>query len=571
VNEINMRLPDFILANVETILVEWEAFARSIWPEALNNPATDPATLRDHAAAILHSSAREMNSLQTVDQQVDKSKGEANETAAGVHVDMASEKHGLDRYDSGFELWAVISEYRALRASVIRLWRESKPEPNLRDLDDVTRFNECMDQSLTEAVRSYSEQVARDRETLLENEREARKEAEHANRAKDTFLATLSHELRTPLSAIVGWVSILRMNNCSELELAEGLDVIERSTKAQVQLIEDVLDVSRIVSGKLRLEISPCDLVELIKAGVDSVRPAAEAKGIRLDCQLDPAASQASCDPSRITQIVWNLLSNSMKFTGKGGCVRVTLNRDGSDLRICVSDDGLGINADLLPYVFDRFRQADSSSRRQYGGLGLGLSIVKNVVEMHGGTVEAQSAGEGHGSTFIIRLPIRAVIESDGNETVTAVATNKLGESKGVGVDAPSCVRLDGIRVLVVDDQPDARHMLLKVLEAMGAQVTLAASSAEALAALAESKAKNLGPDLLVSDVGMPDQDGYDLLREVRRLGHHATELPAIALTAFAHDGAGRDAAAAGFQVHLPKPVNTSDLTAVIASLAGHP
>jgi len=565
-----MRLTEFIVSHHESILIEWEAFARSIWPANLDSPAADPATLRDDAGAILQASAAEMNSTQTANQQCEKSKGEGDPTRAGVRMDRASEKHGSERYDSGFELWAVISEYRALRASVIRLWRESRPEPHPRDLDDVTRFNECMDQSLTEAVRSYTEEVARDRETLLENEREARRDAEDANRAKDMFLATLSHEMRTPLNAIVGWVGILRTGGGNPVNLTKGLDVIERNTKAQVQLIEEVFDVSRIVSGKFRLEISECDLVELIKAAIDSVRPAAEAKGITLDTQFDSAARQATCDPTRINQVVWNLLSNAMKFTDKGGNVRVALTRDGSDLRITVSDDGQGMSAELLPFVFDRYRQADNSSRRQHGGLGLGLSIVKYVAEMHGGTVEAQSEGEGIGSTFIVRLPIRAVVEND-EESESVVPNNDESAPKRKAQGVTSPVRLDGIRVLVVDDQADARHMLLKVLEGVGASVTLAANAAEALLVITDAQAKNLGPDVLVSDVGMPDQDGYDLVREVRHRGYDALSLPAIALTAFAHDSAASDATSAGFQVHLAKPVNLSNLTTTIARLVRQP
>ncbi|WP_428304362.1 hybrid sensor histidine kinase/response regulator [Lacipirellula sp.] len=553
-----MRLAEFILANVEAILVEWEAFARSIWPKALIDASTDPAKLRDHAEAILRTSAIEMNSIQTPAQQANKSKGEAGDSAAGERVNRASESHGSERYTSGFELWAVISEYRALRASVIQLWRNSDPEPDLHDLGDITRFNECMDQSLTEAVRTYTQQVEKDREKLLKNEQDA-------NLAKDMFLATLSHEMRTPLNAIVGWIAILRMVGSSKTDLTEGLNVIERNTNAQVKLIEDVLDVSRIVSGKLNLEIADCDIAELIKASMESVRPAADAKDISLSCKLDPSAGLAQCDPARITQIIWNLLSNALKFTNKGGHVRVTLRRDRSDLRIAVSDDGEGISADLLPFVFDRFRQSDNSTRRHYGGLGLGLSIVKHLAEMHGGTAEVQSTGVGRGSTFAIRLPIRAVAEVVDVENAPSEPGGGLNATNGS--HSPN-VRLDGIRVLVVDDQADAREILRKVLEGIGATVTLAASAAEALVALTNSKAKNLGPDILVSDVGMPEHNGYDLIREVRLRGHLATELPAVALTAFAHDKDARDAMAAGFQVHISKPVSIPDLTSTIAKLA---
>ena len=405
-----MRLIDFIQANVEPILAEWEIFARNIWPDSPTQTPVDPATLRDDAEDILRATVSDMRSAQTTAQQADKSKGEGAGGETAVRVNKASELHGAGRVGSGFELWAVVAEYRALRASVLRLWRESGPDPDLNDIDDVTRFNECIDQSLAESVRSYTDQVQRDREAALSSEQSLRRDAEGANRAKDMFLATLSHELRTPLNAIVGWVTILRMAGRTEANLAEGLDVIERNTKAQVQLIEDVLDVSRIVSGKLRLDIRDCDLIKAITAGIEVVRPTAEARDITLDVDLDPAAGRASCDATRIQQIVWNLLTNALKFSPKGGTVRITLDRERSGLRIAVSDSGQGISPELLPYVFDRFRQADNSKRRQYGGLGLGLSIVKHLTEMHGGTVEAESAGEGKGATFIVRLPIKAVL-----------------------------------------------------------------------------------------------------------------------------------------------------------------
>ena len=558
-----MRLTDFILTNVEPILVAWESFARGIWPASLTDPAHDPATLRDDAAAILLSIAEDMRSAQTSSQQSAKSKGTGPATTEGKSLNRASTRHGSDRFGCGFDLPTVIAEYRALRASVLQLWRESGPQPDLSDLDDLTRFNESIDQSLTEAVRSYTEKVERDRLVLLENERAARNDAEMANRAKDLFLATLSHEMRTPLNAIVGWLTILRLPGQAEEHLAEGLEVIERNTKAQVQLIEDVLDVSRIVSGKLRLEITDCDLSEAITAGIDVVRPAAEAREISLDVRLDPSATHAACDPTRIQQIVWNLLTNAIKFSSRGSAVRVTLSRERSRYEIGVSDDGQGISPDLLPYVFDRFRQADSSTRRRFGGLGLGLSIVKHLVEMHGGTVEAQSAGEGHGATFLVRLPIQAV---RGEEVDAKIAPDR-SDTKAPLVPGLPSEHLDGVRVLVVDDEADARRMLAKVLERVGARVTTAGSAAEALTALGAATAAAESLDVLVSDVGMPEQDGYDLIREVRKRGHQVADLPAVALTAFARKDDVREALEAGFQMHLPKPVDVRDLMAAIAHL----
>jgi signal transduction histidine kinase len=558
-----MRLADFILANVEPILAEWENYARSIWP----GPAADPAELRDDAENILRATVSDMRADQTAAEQSDKSKGQVSVGEASGRVNRASQAHGAGRVGSGFELSAVVAEYRALRASVLRLWRESDPQPDLRDLDDVTRFNESMDQSLTGAIHSYMGQVEREREALLAREQASRLEAENANRAKDLFLATLSHEMRTPLNAIVGWISVLRRAGYTDADLAEGLAVIDRNTKAQMQLINDVLDVSRVVSGKLRMEIGPCELVEVVNAGIDTVRPAAEARGITLDVQLDPAASKASCDSTRIQQVVWNLVSNAVKFTPKGGRVSVTLARERSSFQIQVRDNGQGINGELLPYVFDRFRQADSSARRKFGGLGLGLSIVKHIVEQHGGTVVARSAGEGAGSTFIVRLPIRAVALDENPEERAEGASGSGEPASELGTKGQlhlPPVRLDGLRVLVVDDEPDARRLLVKVLEQVGAVVTGAGSAAEALELLAKVQ-----PEVLVSDLGMPKVDGYDLIRQVRGRGHHAHDLPAVALSAYVNKDDQRKALFAGFQVHISKPVDPPDLLSVIASLAG--
>ena len=526
----------------------------------------DPAEVRDDAEDILRATVSDMQSDQTGAQQTAKSKGGGDTADEDGGLPRASSSHGRGRVTSGFDLWAVVAEYRALRASVLRLWRESGPAPDLRDVDDLTRFNESIDQSLTHAVRSYVDQVERDREALLANEQASRRDAEAANRAKDVFLATLSHEMRTPLNAIVGWLTLLRNEDFEKRHLQEGLNVIERNTKAQVQLIDDVLDVSRIVSGKLRVDIYPCDLTDVINAGVTTVRPAAEARGITLNVQIDPAASAAACDAVRIQQVVWNLVSNAVKFTPKGGRVDVTLSREQSSIQIQVRDTGQGISAELLPRVFDRFRQADSSTRRTYAGLGLGLSIVKYIVEAHGGTVDAHSEGEGRGSTFTVRLPIRAVlIAEEAAESEVAASADVRGSDGGSASAARlPLVRLDGLRVLVVDDEADARRILVMVLEQVGATVIAAGSVRAALELLPAAR-----PDVLVSDLGMPEQDGFDLIRQVRDQGLDATELPAVALTAFVQTDDARLALLAGFQVHVPKPVDPHDLTSVIARLAG--
>jgi signal transduction histidine kinase len=556
-----VRLPDFILANVEPILVEWESFARGIWPLGATADATE---MRDDAEDILRATALDMQSHQTAAQQAEKSKGASRWDESG-ELTRASSAHGVGRVVSGFDLAAVVAEYRSLRASVLRLWRDSDPSPDVRDLDDVTRFNESIDQSLTLAVCSYTQRVERDRKELLANEQASRREAEEANQAKDVFLATLSHEMRTPLNAIVGWLSILRQEGTGTKHLQEGLKVIERNTRAQVQLIDDLLDVARIVSGKLRVDIQPCELAEVIIAGVNTTRTAAEAQGITFTMRLDPSASRAVCDSVRIQQVVWNLLSNAVKFTPKGGQVHVTLSREASSFQIQVSDTGQGISPDLLPHVFDRFRQADSSMRRKFGGLGLGLSIVKYIVEAHDGTVHVTSPGEGKGATFTVRLPIHAVRtgeQSEEEEIAGNSGEHERADSFHIADRRPP-VRLDGVRVLVVDDQADARRVLVMVLERAGAVVTTADSARAAIEAVPQAR-----PDVLVSDLGMPDQDGLDLIRQLRDDGHGAKDLPAVALTAFVQKDDAQLALLAGFQAHLSKPVDPHELTTVIARLA---
>lgn len=400
----------------------------------------------------------------------------------------------------------------------------------------------------------------RERETLLASERAARMEAEEANRSKDVFLATLSHEVRTPLNAMLGWATILRRKRCTEQEIREGAEVIERNCRAQAQLLEDVLEVSRIVSGKLRLEVKPCDLASIIYAALEVVRPSADAKAITLTAAIDPSAGPSVCDDVRIQQVVWNLLSNAVKFTPSGGCVRVSLDREESQTRISVSDNGQGIEPDLAPYVFDRFRQADSSTRRKLGGLGLGLSIVKHIVEHHGGTVQASSEGAGRGATFVVRLPIQAI------QTARETTDIRLPEGEHASgarrEQIKTDVNLDGVRVLVVDDETDALRLIGKVLAETGASVTLAGSVREALEAV-----ENEVPHVLISDLAMPDEDGIDLIQRLRGAGHTPDQLPAVALTAFVNSGHKDSALQGGFQMHVAKPVDPHQLIAVVAGL----
>jgi CheY-like chemotaxis protein len=373
---------------------------------------------------------------------------------------------------------------------------------------------------------------------------------------KDEFLANLSHELRTPLNAILGWSQILRPHGQRDAEIAEGLSVIERNARVQTQLIEDLLDMSRIISGKIRLDVQQVNIQEVVNAAVDSVRHSADAKGIRLQVLLDPLAGPVRGDPGRLQQCFWNLLSNAIKFTSKGGKVQVTLERVNSHLEVCVIDNGQGIKPEFLPHVFERFRQADASTNRRYGGLGLGLSIVKHLVELHGGTIRAKSAGEGCGATFCIELPI------------TVVETQKPGTrhpgSYTLESPAAEYPSLAGLTILAVDDEPDGRELIKRVLEDCGAKVVLAASAQEGLSMVLSER-----PDLIISDIGMPEEDGYEFMKKVRALRpEDGGRTPAAALTAFARAEDRTRALRAGYQTHVSKPVEPTELTAVAASLA---
>jgi len=386
-------------------------------------------------------------------------------------------------------------------------------------------------------------------------------EAEAANRTKDEFLATMSHELRTPMTAILGWAQLLRSRTLNEEDFARALEIVERNAQSQKKLIDDLLDISRIITGKLRLDVQPVDLASVVAAAVDALRPTAEAKAIRLQPLLDPQAGPVSGDTDRLQQVVWNLLSNAVKFTPRGGRVQVRLERVNSHVEIIVSDSGRGISAEFLPHVFDRFRQADGTSTRKHGGLGLGLSIVRQLVELHGGTVGVESDGEGQGATFIVQLPLM-VTRKQSNAALSERRHPTAG-GDGLSFDCPPS--LEGLRVLVVDDEADTLRLLRTVLERCGTEVTTAGSVAEALAAFAASK-----PDVLISDIGMPETDGYELIGKLRAAesGSNA-RIPAIALTAYARVEDRVRALNAGFQVHVPKPIEPVELLAVVASLTG--
>jgi hypothetical protein len=398
--------------------------------------------------------------------------------------------------------------------------------------------------------------------TDVEELRQALRQAEEANRLKDEFLATLSHELRTPLTSILGWARMLSGGQLDAATTARALETIERNAKAQSQLIEDILDVSRVITGKLRLEVRPVDLAAVIESAIDAALPAVEAKSIRLQRVLDSGASMVSGDPSRLQQVVWNLLSNAIKFTPRSGRVQVKLERVDSHVEIAVSDNGQGIDADILPYIFERFRQADSSTTRAHGGLGLGLAIVRHLVEMHGGTVRAESEGEGRGATFTVRLPLVAVRSLDIRRAGEAERRHPTASS-GVPFNCPP--ELEGLRLLVVDDEADTRTLLKTMLEKCGAQVIAVSSAGEAFAALKESR-----PDVLISDLGMPGEDGYALIKKVRALSAEDGGLtPSAALTAYARVEDRLKVLRSGFQLHIPKPVEPAELIAVVANLAG--
>jgi signal transduction histidine kinase/ActR/RegA family two-component response regulator len=407
-------------------------------------------------------------------------------------------------------------------------------------------------------ARLYDEarRTAIERERLVDAERAARADMARVGRIKDEFLATLSHELRTPLTAILGWSKVLLHKSADAATLTTGLEAIERNATAQARLIDDLLDMNRIISGKVRLDVQPTDVAQVVDAAIEAVRLSAEAKGLRLRKIIDPLAGPVSGDPNRLQQVAWNLMTNAVKFTPAGGRIDVVLQRVDSHLELSVSDSGVGIADEFLPLVFDRFSQADSSTTRVQGGLGLGLSIVKQLVELHGGSVRAFSDGPGRGATFVVTLPL------------TALRGGAQREHPAAGVRtaaAPIAVDFQGLKILFVDDEPDAQRLIRHLLNECRAEVHTASSAAEALPLL-----RDVRPDVLISDIGMPDRDGYQLIREVRRLAaEDGGKTPAIALTAFARSEDRTRAMFAGYQVHVSKPIDPHELVATVASLAG--
>ncbi|MGA9997952.1 MAG: ATP-binding protein [Pyrinomonadaceae bacterium] len=419
---------------------------------------------------------------------------------------------------------------------------------------ELARANTELQLEIAERTRAEAE-----RAEMLAREQEARKQAEEANRLKDEFLATVSHELRTPLTAVLGWAHMLRANQLDQTAREHALEVIERNARAQNQLIDDLLDMSRIITGNLRLDVRPIAPVSFIESAIESVRPAAEAKGIHIQELFDAEVSSVSGDPARLQQVVWNLLSNAIKFTPHGGRVQVRLARAGSHIEIEVSDNGDGIKAEFLPFVFDRFRQADGTMTRQHGGLGLGLAIVRQLVELHGGTVEANSPGEGKGATFTVRLPLMPLYHRE-----TRAERDRLAASDTHSTFARSD-NLAGLTVLVVDDEDDVLELIKALLGGCGAKVLTAQSAAAAFDLL-----ERLRPDVIICDIGMPDEDGFEFIEKVRALPvERGGRIPAVALTAYARAEDRLRVLRSGYQMHIAKPMNLAELVAVVANVAG--
>jgi PAS domain S-box-containing protein len=435
-----------------------------------------------------------------------------------------------------------IDHYQTIRqAKDGRLLEVSLTVSPVRDASGRVVGASKIARDITEQKRASAE-----RERLLEAERVARAEAERASRVKDDFVAMVSHELRTPLNAILGWTQLMTRTRNDPAVIARGLEIVARNTRLQAQLISDLLDISRIVSGKLQLDVRSVDFRAIVGQAIEPIDEEARAKGVEVVLDLREGTTLVSGDASRLQQIVWNLVSNAIKFTPRGGRVRVSLDFSSAQARLEVADNGVGIRPEFLPHVFDRFHQADRSITRRFGGLGLGLSIVKHLVELHGGEVRAASEGEGLGATFAVTLPV----------VTEAEAERRRGLS-----DTDVSVALDAIRLLVVEDEADTLEFLRRLLTAHGATVLTAASVGEAL-----SLVRSESPDLLISDIGLPEADGYDLIQRVRREPSPGRDIPAIALTAYARSEDRTRALRAGYQAHIAKPVEPNELLAMIAS-----
>jgi signal transduction histidine kinase/DNA-binding response OmpR family regulator len=448
-------------------------------------------------------------------------------------------RRGADEFSEADEsLAATLANHVAVAYENASLYAESE--------------NHATELRMEMAVRKQAEE---ERARLLVREQAAREEAEAANRNKDEFLATLSHELRTPLTAILGWSHLMRTRKLNESELTRALDTIERNARSQSQLIDDLLDVSRIITGKLSIDRTQVNVSKVIETAVDAIRPLADAKEIEFINAAPPTDIAVHGDPTRLQQIFWNLFSNAVKFTPRGGRVNIETTAYDSRVRVSVADTGIGIKSEFVPFIFDRFRQEDGSTTREHGGLGLGLAIVQHLVDLHGGGVEVTSEGPNRGSTFTVTIPLAddgVLVESD----------TTLYETPGNGVF--NARLLDGVKVLVVDDEPDSRELLMTILTNCGSDVRCSDSAATAM-----QEFNDWNPDLLVSDIGMPVEDGYSLIRRIRKLASHHAHIPAVALTAYATDEDRAQALLAGFQMHVPKPIEPESFVTSIASVLG--
>jgi signal transduction histidine kinase/ActR/RegA family two-component response regulator len=447
----------------------------------------------------------------------------------------------------GLQLTVVSFWIMGTMSTFVARWREQA-------IAEARRERQAAETALAQAERDR-----RTAETAVADAQKAREAAEAANRAKDSFLATISHELRTPLSPILTWTRMLREHRLDAKKTERAIEIIERNADLQATLIEDLLDVSRIVAGKLTLEVRPVVLADVVEHAIDTVRPAAEAKNIRLHVVLDTSLAPVPGDPDRLQQVFWNLLSNAVKFTPRDGRVHVVLERVNSHVEIAVADTGQGIPADQIPHLFERFWQADTSSTRTNTGLGLGLGIVRHLVELHGGTVVAESPGQGQGSTFTVKLPVVPVTRMAGEVVRRHPISHRDGDRLPIG-----SARLDGIKVLVVDDEPDTNEVVRTLLGQCGAEVRTAGSAAHAL-----KKLEHWTPHVVVTDIGMPGDDGFALIAAVRGKPGPAGRVPMVALTAYAGVDDRVRLLDAGFQLHIAKPADPGELTAAIASLAG--
>ncbi len=535
--------PIVLVATVRALLRAREAESRSrrltAWWQSTFDAIKDGVMLLSRTGQVLRVNQAMADLARRTPEQLVGNAGPALFQAEGV----AREEWPLGR---------ALSERKRV-AREIRVgdrWFEIVADPVLDEQAEVT--------AVVSTVKDVSARVVAEAQMadLLNREQAARKEAEQVNRLKDEFLATLSHELRTPLNAIVGWTHILRAGGLDEERSLQAIDTIARNAQAQAQLISDILDVSRIVAGKLRLEPAAVDLGDIVRAAWDTMRPAAEAKRIRVDLLLDPAAGPVVGDQDRLQQVVWNVLSNAIKFTPRAGHVQARLELVNSSVRLTVQDDGPGIDPDFLPHVFERFRQGDASSTRPHGGLGLGLAIVRHLVELHGGTVDAANRTDGTGAIFRLTLPRPALFAND-------KATVPLERRLEPGSWSAPLAELAGTTVLAVDDDEDARGLLRFVLERCGATVVTASSADEAMALLRQHH-----PHVLLADVEMPGEDGYSFMSRVRALPpEEGGDIPAAALTASVSAQDRMNALQSGFQYHVAKPVAPTELAAVVSAL----